>query len=566
MFDIVVSFLQTHPLIPVFLTLGFGFLLGRQRFGSFSLGPVAATLIVGVIIGQIGIEVPDIVKNVFFLFFLFSVGYGVGPQFFRAFRGDGVKIVIFAAVAALVSAGVVIGAAMIMGYSKGVAAGLFAGSQTASASLGLLSDTVRSLPLAEAERDHILKLIPACYAATYVLGTVFTAWFLSSMAPRMLGGLDKVKADIAAVEQQLDSTDSNLAPGMIPARRKVVFRAYEVNDSFYDTPRTPVEISEHYAAAGVRVIVERARINGVVTDPVDGMKISKGDHVVLGGRAQEMVALPVPPGQEVVDPELLNFGAERTPVTIASGEADDLTLGQLRGKDYMERVAVAGVKRNGLTIPDKNNTPLCAGDVLTLVGWPRDVAEAASHIGYADRDTNTTDMVFVGLGIAAGCIIGALSVKINGIPMALGMSVGALLSGLVLGWLRARRPSFGHIPSSALWIFNNLGVNMFISVLGLSAGGALVIGLREARVAIVGIGLLLTFLSIVINIFIARRIFRFSTPEVLGCVAGARCSVASIGAITSALGSDVPNLSFTITFAVANLTLVFSSLLVLFLL
>ena len=106
---------------------------------------------------------------------------------------------------------------------------------------------------------------------------------------------------------------------------------------------------------------------------------------------------------------------------------------------------------------------------------------------------------------------------------------------------------------------------MFISVLGLSAGGALVVGLREAGIAIVGIGLLLTFLSIVINIFIASRIFRFSTPEVLGCVAGARCSVASIGAITSALGSDVPNLSFTITFAVANLTLVFSSLLVLFL-
>ncbi|MDE6692556.1 MAG: aspartate-alanine antiporter [Muribaculaceae bacterium] len=565
MYDTFLSFLQTHQLIPVFLTLGLGFWLGKLRFGTFSLGPVAATLIVGVIIGQIGVEVPDIVKNVFFLFFLFSVGYGVGPQFFRAFRGDGVKIVIFAAVAALVSAGVVIGAAMIMGYSKGVAAGLFAGSQTASASLGLLSDTVRSLPVDDAEREHMLKLIPACYAATYVLGTVFTAWFLSSMAPRMLGGLDKVKADVAAVEQRLDSTDSNLAPGMIPARRKVVFRAYEVSDPFYDTPRTPAEISEHYASAGVRVIVERARIDGIVTDPTDGMKISKGDHVVLGGRAQEMVALPVPPGQEVVDPELLNFGAERTPVTIASGEADGLTLGQLRGKDYMERVAIAGVRRNGLTIPDKNNTTLCAGDVLTLVGWPRDVADAAARIGYADRDTNTTDMVFVGLGIAAGCIIGALSVNINGIPMALGMSVGALLSGLVLGWLRARRPSFGHIPSSALWIFNNLGVNMFISVLGLSAGGALVVGLREAGVAIVGIGLLLTFLSIVINIFIASRIFRFSTPEVLGCVAGARCSVASIGAITSALGSDVPNLSFTITFAVANLTLVFSSLLVLFL-
>ncbi len=560
-----VPFLQSHPLIPLFLTLGLGFLLGKVRIGSFSLGPVAATLIVGVIIGQIGITVPDMVKNVFFLFFLFSVGYGVGPQFFRAFKGDGLKIVAFAAVAALVSAGVVIGAALIMGYSKGVAAGLFAGSQTVSASLGLLSDTVRSLPMEEEERNHIMKLIPACYAATYVLGTVFTAWFLSAMAPRMLGGFNKVKADIADIEQAMDANEAQLAPGMIPARRPVVFRAYEAVDPFFDTPRSPADIREHYSSDGARVIFVRARIKGVVTDPSPDVLISQGDHIVLGGRSADMGALPNPPGPEVADHELLNFGAERTPVTIASGTVDGMTLGALRSQDYMERIAVSSIKRNGLPIPAKNNIELCAGDVITIVGWPCDVEAAAAKIGYADRDTNVTDMVFVGLGIAAGCIIGAISIKINGIPMALGTSVGALLSGLVLGWYRARRPSFGHIPSSALWIFNNLGVNMFISVLGLTAGGALLNGLHEAGIAIVGIGLLLTFLSIVINIFIAGKIFRFSTPEILGCVSGARCSVASIGAIRAVLGSDVPNLSFTITFAVANITLVFSSLLVLFL-
>ncbi|MDE6379622.1 MAG: aspartate-alanine antiporter, partial [Muribaculaceae bacterium] len=289
------------------------------------------------------------------------------------------------------------------------------------------------------------------------------------------------------------------------------------------------------------------------------------DHIVLGGRSQEMAALPSPPGPEIVDQELLNFGAERTPVTISSKDVDGITLGQLRSQEYMDRIAIASLKRNGLSLPVKNNTQLSGGDVITLVGWPCDVAAAANKIGYADRDTNVTDMVFVGLGIALGCIVGALSIKINGIPMALGVSVGALFSGLVLGWLRSKRPSFGHIPSSALWILNNLGVNMFISVLGLSAGSALMAGLHEAGIAIVGIGLLLTLLSIVINVFIAHRLFRFSTPEVLGCVAGARCSVASIGAIQNALGSDVPNLSFTITYAVANITLVFSSLIVLFL-
>lgn len=559
------AFLQSHPLIPLFLTLGLGFWLGKLRIGSFSLGSVAATLIVGVIIGQLDIVIPDMVKTVFFLFFLFSVGYGVGPQFFRAFKGNGVKIVAFAAVAALVSAGVVVLAASLLGYSKGVAAGLFAGSQNASASLGLLSDTVKELPVGEAERNHILRLIPACYAATYVLGTVFTAWFLSSMAPRMIGGLKKVQADVAHIEQTLEGDDTPLGPGMIPAQRSVIYRAYEATDTFFDTPRSAAEIMEHYEGLNVRVVLVRARIGGVITDPSADMRIARGDYIVLGGRSEDMAALPSPPGPEVADHELLNFGAERTPVTIATKDIDGLTLGELRSMPYMDRVAIASLKRNGLTLPVKNNIPLLGGDVITLVGWPCDVAAAAGRIGYADRDTNTTDMVFLGLGIAVGCIVGALSISINGIPMALGVSVGALFSGLVLGWLRSRRPAFGHIPSSALWILNNLGVNMFIAILGLAAGSALLDGLHEAGIGIVGVGLLLTFVSIVVNVMIAHRIFRFSTPEVLGCVAGARCSVASIGAIQSALGSDVPNLSFTITYAVANITLVFSSLIVLFL-
>lgn len=560
-----VAFLQSHPLIPLFLTLGFGFWLGKLRFGSFSLGSVAATLIVGVIIGQLDIIIPDILKNVFFLFFLFAVGYGVGPQFFRAFKGNGLKIVAFAAVAALVSAGLVVVAAKLLGYSKGVAAGLYAGSQNASASLGLMTDTVKGMPMDESTREHILKLIPACYAATYVLGTVFTAWFLSSMAPRMMGGMKKVQGEVADMEQKLEGADLSLGPGMIPARRPVVYRAYEATDVFYDTPRSPLEIREYYGKMNVRVVFVRARIQGVITDPSPELRLSHGDHIVLGGRSEEMAALPSPPGPEVADHELLNFGAERTPVTVASKDVDGMTVGKLRSQEYMDRVAISSLKRNGLSIPVKNNTELMGGDVLTLVGWPCDVASASDHIGYADRDTNTTDMVFVGLGIALGCIMGSIAIKINGIPMALGVSVGALFSGLFLGWLRSKRPSFGHIPSSALWILNNLGVNMFIAILGLSAGSALMAGLHEAGIAIVGIGLLLTFLSIVINVFIGNRIFRFKAPEVLGCVAGARCSVASIGAIQNALGSDVPNLSFTITYAVANITLVFSSLIVLFL-
>ncbi len=560
-----IEFFQKHPVIPVFLTLGLGFWLGKLKIKSFTLGPVAATLVVGVVIGQMKIVVPDILKTVFFLFFLFSTGYGVGPQFFRSFKGSGVRMLLFAVVEALICATLVIAAAWIMGYSNGVATGLFAGSQTVSAALGLLADTVREMPLDESARGHLLLIIPACYAVTYVFGTIGTAWFLSSVAPAMMGGMKKVKADVARIEQDMDAADATPAPGIIPARRNVLFRAYEVQSEFFDTPRTADEISRYYSAAGHRVVVERARVGGVVLDPSQSVKIAKGDRIVLGGRADDIISLDAPPGPEVADAELLNFGAERTPVTVASGKIDGMSLDALRNQSYMQRVMVASIKRNGMNIPAKKLTEIHGGDVLTLVGWPCDVAEAAAAIGYADRDTDSTDMVFVGLGIALGCIIGALSIRIHGIPMALGTSVGALIAGLSLGWLRARRPSFGHIPSSALWIFNNLGVNMFIAVIGLTAGASLIQGLKEAGAMIILIGALLTTIGLIINVVLAHRVFRFSSPLTLGCVAGGRCCVAAIGAIQSTLESDVPNLGFTVCYAVGNVSLVFSSLLVLFL-
>ena len=562
--ETILTFFRSHPLIPIFLTLGLGFWLGRQRFKGFSLGSIAATLIVGVIIGQMKIEIPDIVKNIFFLFFLFATGYGVGPQFVRAMKGPGLKQAAFAVVEALVCAGIIIGAALLMGYDNGIATGLYAGAQTASACLGMVSDTVKELPVDESQREYLLMIIPACYAVTYMFGTVGTVWFLTSMAPKMMGGMNKVKDEVARIEGEMDNS-GHLAPGQIQASRSVAFRGFKVNNIYFSTPRNIRETEDYLRSLGVIVFVERVRSGGIIYDPSENVTIKNGDHIVIAGRREQMIALGSRIGEEEPDPELLNFGAEKTPVTLSSKIKAGMTFGQLRAMPSMERVMVASIKRNGLNLPIKLKTELYPGDVLTLVGWPRDVAAAASDIGYADRQTDSADMVFIGLGIAAGCLLGALAIDINQIPMSLGASVGALVMGIVLGWWRTKRPTFGRIPAAALWMFQNLGANMFIAIIGLTAGASFLYGLKQAGWLIFLIGALCTILGLVINVLIAWKIFRFSIPETLGCVAGGRCSVASIGAITETLQSDVPNLGFTITYAVANISLVFASLAVLFL-
>lgn len=560
----IITFFQRNPLIPIFLTLGLGFWLGRLRYKSFALGSIAATLVVGVIIGQMKIAIPDMVKSIFFMFFLFAIGYSVGPQFFRSLKGRGAKQALFAVVEAFICAGLVILVAKLMGYNTGVATGLYVGSQTASAALGLLSDTVREMPMDEERRRYMLEIIPACYAVTYVFGTIGSAWFLSNIGPKMLGGMKNVRDEIAKIEEDLDE-GNDIQPGQIMARRPVVFRAYKAGGEFFSKPRTVTEVEQHLADKGWRVFVERLRVNGNIVDPAPSTMVAAGDTVVLGGRREAIIDLSDCLGQEVTDSDLLNFGAEKTPVTVASKGAAGMTFGQLRRQEYMRGVVIASIKRLGLSIPAKQNTVIERGDVLTLVGLPRDVENAAQEIGYADRQTDSTDMVFVGLGIALGCIIGALTFKVKGIPIGLSMSGGALVAGLFLGWLRNRKPVFGRIPTAALWLFNNLGVNMFIAIIGLTAGASVVSGLREAGWMVILIGAICTIVGLVINILIGRKIFKFSAPETLGSVAGARCSVASIGAIQDTLRSDVPNLSFTVTYAVANISLVFASLLLLFL-
>lgn len=561
--DWIVAFLQKNPVIPIFLTLGIGFWLGKLRYKSFSLGAVSATLIVGVLFGQLHIQIPDMVKSVFFLLFLFSIGYSVGPQFFRSFKGSGVKQMGFAVIMALICAATIILTARIMGYSAGIAAGLYAGSQTASACLGLLGDTVREMPMDEEQRKYMLSIIPACYAVTYILGAVGSAWYLSNIGPKLLGGLDKVKADVAKIEQEMDSGDSMPEPGQIKASRPVAFRAYRAECAYFDTPKTVAQVEEIFHRHNLRVFIERLRVKGEIENPDPDQLIYKGDVVVLGARKEEIIDVHAYLGPEIADHELLNFGAERTPVTVAANGAAGMTLEQLRRMPEMRGVVVASLKRNGLSIPVRNKTELERGDIITLVGLPREVADAAVKIGYADRQTDSTDMVFVGLGIALGCIVGALSFKIKGIPVSLSTSAGALISGLFLGWLRTRKPSYGRIPSSALWLFNNLGLNMFIAVIGITAGASFLQGLKEAGVAIFLVGFICTLLTLTIGIFMGRKLFRFSTPETLGCVAGARCAVAAIGAVQDTLESDVPNLGYTVTYAVANIALVFSSLLVL---
>ena len=207
--------------------------------------------------------------------------------------------------------------------------------------------------------------------------------------------------------------------------------------------------------------------------------IHKNDELVLSGRRETVIEDESWIGDEVNDPELLTFPVEDIFVMLTQKTAKGKTIRELRRQPFMHGIIIKKVKRTGVELPILANTKLQAGDPLEIVGMANDIKQASPKLGYVDRPTNKTDLIFVGLGILIGGIVGALTIRLGGIPISLSTSGGALISGLFFGWLRTKHPTFGRIPDPAVWIFNNLGLNMFIAVIGITAGPTFLSGIKE---------------------------------------------------------------------------------------
>ena len=340
------------------------------------------------------------------------------------------------------------------------------------------------------------------------------------------------------------------------ANRPVVFRAYKIESDWFKTPQTVKEIEKHIKEMGRRVFVERVRIDGEVLDITQKTVLKQGDEVVLSGRRETIIEDESWIGPEIFDPELMDFPVEDIFVLLTNKELHKKTVRHLRSLPCMHGIIIKQIKRSGVEIPVYPKTVLYKGDTLEIVGLKREISETAPTLGYVDRPTNKTDMIFVGLGILIGGIIGALTIHLGGVPISLSTSGGALLSGLFFGWLRTKHPTFGRVPEPAVWIFNNLGLNMFIAVIGITAGPTFLSGIREAGFMLFIAGVLATTIPLLLGLLIGAKVFKFRPAINLGCCAGARTTTAALGAIQESLGSTLPAMGYTVTYAIGNTLLI----------
>src|SRR6516165_8337000 len=267
--------LKTYPEIAVFLSLALGYYFGSFTYKGLGLGAVTATLIAAVIIGQIGITVTGPLKPFFFLMFLFAIGYGVGPQFVRGIAQDGVPQALFAAVVCVFCLGAAYLGAKVAGYDVGSAAGLYAGSQTNSASMGLATDAINRLGLSPEETRKLLDAIPVAYAVTYIFGTMGSPILIGLLGPALLG-ID-VEAACRRYEEEHGGKKQLGGPGT--AWYQFALRAFRVRERGLAVGKT-VQQAEALVPEQ-RVFIELIRRNGTIMDTTADTVIHAGDILAV---------------------------------------------------------------------------------------------------------------------------------------------------------------------------------------------------------------------------------------------------------------------------------------------
>ena len=537
--------LRAYPELAVFSALAAGFAVGPWKLAGFTLGNVTATLLAGVLIGQLGITVGGPIKSAFFLLFLFAVGYGVGPQFFRGLGREGPRQIVFSLTVLVVCLVVPVLCAMAAGLDVGYAAGLYAGSQTISAAIGVATDQIGRLGYPPEQAKAYADAVPIGYAVTYLFGTIGSAIVLAQLGPKLIG-VD-LAAACADYERQMGASGSGMDPGAFSAYRSIELRAYRIEEG---SPLLGPQARQLFP--GRRVFIERVRRGDTLLDAHADTVLSAGDVIAVSGPRQSLVGEVELHADEVHDVELLNLPATVVDVVLTKAEFSGKTLRELADEPFARGVYLRKLTRQLMEMPILPESEVFRGDILTLAGGVRHVNAAVEALGVADRPLESTDLMTVAGGILVGGLVGAVSVNWHGVPIGLSTSGGVLVAGLLLGYLRTVRPTFGRIPAPALVLMNTLGLNAFIAIVGINAGPGFVAGVQQVGLTLFFWGALATTLPLVFAVLVGHHVFRFHPAILFGACAGVRTTTAALGMIQDAARSKVPALGYGMPYAIGN--------------
>jgi putative transport protein len=550
---VVLSWLSKQPFILLFLVVAAGFALGRVKIKGIGLGATASSLIIALAVSLLAasrgakIAVPELAGTIFFNVFMFSVGMKVGPQFLAGLKRDAGKFIFFGLFIPAAAIGLMFALRALMPMAPGLFPGILAGSNTATPGLG----AAQAAYLTRAHHAGTLANLSTSFAFAYCLSTVLFVLF--AKLPDLFGR-DTARAAVelerrlhASASAPLPGTADEFMGGPLPVTR----RAYQIEKPDPVGHRLS-ELRRTYPL----VAVERVLRAGKMLDPADDLVLQPHDTVALYGRVSRLLNAGSLLGPEVDMPELRDIGSETADVVVHRPEAAGHTILDL-ATDVGHGLYLNAMFRGGVEIPWGADTVVHRGDVLRVTGSKWRLRMLESRMGRVIRPSVATDIVTLALGVAAGSLLGAITIPIGALKLTMGSAVGLLLVGIVLSILRTRQPGLGGpFPEPARQLLEDLGLNVFVVVMGLNAGAGVIQALSGRALAPILLGTLVVgFVPAAVAWLVGAYLFKMNGALLLGAVAGGRCNSAGLRAAQETSRSNVPALSYPVTFALSNIVL-----------
>lgn len=550
MFHDIVLICRNNPQIVLFLAIAIGYSIGKIKILGFTLGSTAGCLLAGLVLGQLAIDVPPLVKTIAFALFIFAIGYKVGPQFFGALRKDGLKYIWISLVVALAGLAAAIILGKLFGFGKGMTAGLLAGAMTQSSVIGTAEGAIHGLSVSAAEKTTMASNVAIAYAITYIFGTAGMILFMK-IVPKMMK-ID-LKAEAKKLEFKLsggsgDEVEEN--PDLFNWHKRLYIRAFKVEKADA-IDKSVSEVKKLFAGP---VGVDRIKRGSEMITPELETVIRAGDIVGIVGARSNLMNGAKFIGTEVDDTDVESLIGEILKIVVLKKEIDGLTLGEVSDK-YGHGCFLRRFTRQGQELPLGKNTHVHRCDVLEVAGSKTDVENFVQRIGYPERTTITTDLVLVGLGCMLGTLLGLAAIPLFGIPITLGVGGGVLVSGLICGWLRAVHPTFGQIPTATQWVFTDLGLNLFIACVGLVAGPKAVHAFQTSGGSIFIAGVLVTLIPCISGLLFGKYVLKMNPVLLFGALTGAETCTAALNALKEEADSSTPALGYTVCYAFGNVIL-----------
>jgi putative transport protein len=548
-------YLSVNPYILLFLTVGLAVWLGRQSIAGYGLGMVAAAIIIGCGLSVWGsvygvkLELNTFTKSLFYYLFMYGVGLRVGPSFVNSLGGDGIKFTLLAVVSCVIGLAIVVLGAILLELPPGAAGGMLAGSQTMSAAIGSAEQAVTAgavtLP-AGSTPEQASAMIALSYGITYIWGTVGII-LITKYLPKWW----RLDAKAAAREYE---QKHGVASGDTPALSGWTtggLRAYRLENQAWvgRTMREMLQQNPEYR------FVNLVR-NGQALGAADGEKLQLGDIIAIGGRREAMTEKMGLIGQEVSDKTALDLPLDRAEILITNKEMLTKSREEWRAMPGVDQIQVVGLERGGVPIPIGDNTKLQRMDLVTVVGLKSAVSKVGEAFGRVVRPSTATDLLTLSLGMILGFLIGAIEFPAFGAKVGLGNAGGLLVAGVIVSSVSSRLRFFGNTPAAARNVLEDLGLIVFVAIVGINAGNSLLAQLTGIlALKIFAVGFVACTIPPIVVWMIGLYVFKFNPAILMGGVAGARSHSGPCREAAVEIQSNVPWIGFPVAYAVSGVLL-----------